>query len=74
MNNIGGGVVGAHAGIRIEAVGSEVVCLVDVSAVTGPGVRQDHQGRRCFYVRVNNTTRMLEGPDIPAYIDGHWTK
>jgi len=27
-----------------------------------------------FFVRISNTTRMLEGPHIPSYIDGHWPK
>jgi predicted HTH transcriptional regulator len=31
IQNIGGGVVGAHVGLRIESVGSEVACLVDVT-------------------------------------------
>ncbi|MGH8952956.1 MAG: GmrSD restriction endonuclease domain-containing protein [Acidimicrobiia bacterium] len=74
VNNIGGGAVGAHAGIRLEAVGSEVVCLVDVSPSPVPVYAKTTKGDACFYVRMNNTTRMLEGPDLPAYIDGHWKK
>jgi hypothetical protein len=74
VSNIGGGAVGAHTGIRLEAVGSEVVCLVDVSPSPVPVYAKTTKGDACFYVRMNNTTRMLEGPDLPAYIDGHWKK
>lgn len=74
VNNIGGGAVGAHVGLRLEPVGSEVVCLVDVAPSPVPVYAKTTKGEACFYVRINNTTRMLEGPDIPAYIDGHWKK
>lgn len=74
VTNIGGGVVGAHVSLRIESAGSEVVCLVDVSPSPSPVFAKSTKGDACFYVRINNTTRMLEGPHIPSYIDGHWKK
>jgi hypothetical protein len=72
VNNIGGGVVGAHISWRIESAGSEVVCLVDVSLAPSPVYAKTTKGDNCFYVRINNTTRMLEGPDIQNYIDGRF--
>jgi predicted HTH transcriptional regulator len=74
VNNIGGGVVGAHVSLRIESAGAEVVCLVDVSPSPSPVYARTTKGDACFYVRINNTTRMLEGPHVPSYIDGHWKK
>jgi hypothetical protein len=74
VQNIGGGVVGAHVGVRIESVGSQVVCLVDVTPSPTPVYARTIKGDACFYVRINNTTRMLQGPDIPSYINGHWQK
>lgn len=74
INNIGGGVVGAHVHLRFESVGSELVCLVDVTPSPSPVYAKTTKGDACFYVRVNNTTRMLDGPDVPNYIDGHWSK
>ncbi len=74
VSNIGGGVVAAHVSLRIESVGAEVVCLVDVSPSPSPVYAKTTKGDTCFYVRVNNTTRMLEGPHIPSYINGHWQK
>lgn len=74
INNIGAGVVGSNVSFRIEPVGSEVVCLVDVVPAPKPVYAKTSKGDACFYVRINNTTRLLEGPDIPNYIDGHWRK
>ena len=74
VNNIGGGVAGAHVSLRIESAGSEVVCLVDVSPSPSPVYARTTKGDNCFYVRINNTTRMLDGPHIPNYIDGRWPK
>ena len=72
VNNIGAGVVGAHVSLRLEPVGSEVVCLVDVAPSPSPVYANTTKGNNCFYVRIANTTRRLDGPDIPTYIDGHW--
>ena len=72
MNTIGGGVVGAHVTLRIEPVGSEVVCLVDVTPAPSPVYAKTTKGDSGFYVRINNTTRSLAGLQILNYIDGHW--
>lgn len=74
VQTIGGGVVGAHLGLRFESVGPKVVCLVDVTPSPSPVYAKSTKGEACFYVRINNTTRMLEGPDIYNYIHGHWPK
>ena len=68
------GVVGAHVKLRIESVGAEVVCLIDVHPSPTPIHARTTKGESCFYVRINNTTRMLEGPHLLSYIDGHWKK
>jgi hypothetical protein len=72
MTNIGAGVVGAHVGLRIESFGSDVVCLADVTPAPAPVYAKTTKGDACFYVRVNNTTRLLEGPHIANYTQGHW--
>lgn len=68
MQTIGDGVVGANVSFRLETVGSEVVCLVDVRRAKDPVYAKTTKGAACFYVRVNNTTRMLEGPHIQSFI------
>ena len=60
--------------MRMEAVGAEVVCLIDVTPAGSPVYAKTTKGDNCFYVRINNTTRQLEGPDIVNYVGGHWTK
>ena len=72
VNRIGAGIVGAHVRLRIEPAGSKVVCLIDVEPSPSPVYAKTTKGDNCFYVRINNTTRMLEGPHIVSYIGGHW--
>ncbi|MCY4368315.1 MAG: ATP-binding protein [bacterium] len=72
VNTIDAGIVGAHVRLRIEPVGSKVVCLIDVEPSPSPVYAKTTKGDNCFYVRMNNTTRMLEGPHIVSYIGGHW--
>ena len=73
-NNIGAGTVAAHVDIRTESVGAELVCLVDVTPSVSPVYAKTTKGNNCFYVRINNTTRMLEGPELVAYTGSHWNK
>jgi hypothetical protein len=73
-NSIGGGTVGALVSLRIEPVGSEVVCFVDVKPSSKPVFAKTTKGDECFYARMSNTTRMLEGPALVDYIEQHsWT-
>ena len=72
INTIGGGVVGALVNSRIEAAGSEVVCLVDVKTSSKPVYAKTTKGDKCFYVRSGNTTRMLDGPEIVDYVKERW--
>jgi hypothetical protein len=72
VSTIGGGVVGANVRLRIESDGAHLVCLVDVSPSRTAVYAKTTKGENCFYVRVNNTTRLLEGRDIQTYISDHW--
>ena len=74
VNSIGAGTVAAHVNFRIESVGSELVCLVDVTPSGSPVYVKTNKSNHCFFVRINNTTRMLEGPNIMTYTDEHWRK
>ncbi len=73
VQNIGGGVIAAHVGVRIESGGSALVCLIDVTASPSPVYAKTTKGGDCFYVRISNTTRLLGGPEIQSYIASHWT-
>ena len=72
INSIGGGTVGALVNLRIEPAGTEVVCLVDVEPSSKPVYAKTTKGDQCFYVRISNTTRMLEGPELVTYVDQHF--
>jgi hypothetical protein len=49
-----------------------VVCLVDVEPSSKPVYAKTTKGDQCFYVRISNTTRMLEGPELVTYVDQHF--
>ena len=72
INSLGGGTVGALVNLRIEPAGTEVVCLVDVEPSSKPVYAKTTKGDQCFYVRISNTTRMLEGPELVTYVDQHF--
>ena len=72
INTIGGGVVCSLVKSRIEAAGSEVVCLVHVKPASKPVYAKTTKGEKCFYVRSGNTTRMLDGPEIVDYVKERW--
>ena len=74
IDKIGAGTVAAHVSFRIESVGPELVCLVDVTPSGSPVYAKTTKHDHGFFVRVNNTTRLLEGPNIMTYIGDHWSK
>jgi hypothetical protein len=72
VSSIGAGVVGANVKLRIESDGSHLVCLVDVAPSGAATYAKTAKGDSCFYVRINNTTRLLEGREVQVYISEHW--
>ena len=51
--------------------GSQVV-LVHAPPSSEPVYAKVSKGDRVFYVRVNNSTRVLEGPDLVGYVKQRW--
>jgi hypothetical protein len=68
IDKFGGEFVCALVSKRIEAAGSEVVCLVDVKPASKPVYAKNTKGEKCFYVRSGNTTRMLDEAEIVDYV------
>ena len=66
VQNIGGGVVGAHVRLRIESVGSEVVCLVDVAARPGPSTPRPRRATPASTSGSTTQRGCSKGPHIPA--------
>ncbi len=57
---------------RVEPWGGVDVCRVDVPASSRP-VRATTSGMRdVFFVRMNNSTRVLAGDELDAYVADRW--
>ena len=63
-----GGAAAMNASIRFEAVQELTVCLVDVSPTSAPVFADTFKGNHRFYVRNNNSTRVLEGQELITYV------
>lgn len=72
MNALGHAAVAKLVTIRFEPVEEQVVCLVDVSPASRPIYANTVKGDDVFYVRVNNTTRILTGAEMVDYIKEHF--
>jgi len=68
ITKIGTGLISSFVSLRFETVGAEMVCLIDVKPSNASVYAKTLKGEHCFFVRMSNTTRMLEGPDIQEYI------
>ena len=65
---VGGGAVSAYTSSRFEAVGDKMVCLVDVKPSSVPVYADSIKGDEVFWVRANNSSRMLQGRELELYI------
>lgn len=67
-----GGSASARVRIAIERMDSEQVCVLNVPPSPEPVYAKISKGSHVFFVRTNNSTRVLEGPDLVSYIKGKW--
>ena len=61
--------------ISIETVKDLEICVVEVERSPDPVwlLKAEKSGkRRVFYVRISNSTRELQGPDLVSYIRKRW--
>lgn len=72
LENALGGAAAMLARIRTEAVDGQTVCLVDVRPSASPVFARTSKADGVFFVRNNNTTRFLAGPDLVAYLRDRW--
>ena len=72
INNIGAAETGSCVSFRLENKNDNDICLVDVQHSMTPVYAQTTKGKHGFFVRMNNTTRLLEGPEIQKYIESTW--
>ena len=60
------------AKIQLEAVNGVQVALVRVTPAPEPIYAKVSKGDRVFFARVNNSTRVLDGPDLVGYVKQRW--
>jgi len=58
--------------IRFESADGEMLCVVDVDRAPEPAFLSADGGRQ-FYVRVGNTTHMLDAEEAVSYVLSNWT-
>lgn len=61
-------VAAARCRIRFETVDDFTLCMVDVQPSSRPVYATTDKGKDVFFVRTGNTTRVLEGPYLVAFI------
>ena len=67
-----GSLASTMAKIQLEAVDGVQVALVHVTPSPEPIYARVSKGNKVFYARVNNSTRILEGPDLVGYVKQRW--
>ena len=67
-----GSLASTMAKIQLEDVNDTRVALVHVVPAPEPIYAKVSKGDNVFYARVNNSTRILEGPDLVGYVKQRW--
>ena len=67
-----GPVASARTKIQLQTVEDSVVCLVHVPSAPEPVYAKVSKGEKVFFVRMNNSTRVLSGPDLVSYVKERW--
>ncbi len=62
----------AHVSVSFEAVDGHDVCRVDVKPSPEPVFVTNDKGDADLYVRLNNSTRLLNTSDALKYVRQHW--
>lgn len=60
------------AKVRLEAVDGVQVALMEVAPSPEPVYARVSKWNRAFFVRVNNSTRILDGADLVGYVKQRW--
>lgn len=62
----------ARARTHAEAIAPQPVCTITVSPSPEPVYAKTSEGDQVFYVRVNSSTRILQGGDLISYVKHRW--
>ncbi|MHA1250872.1 MAG: GmrSD restriction endonuclease domain-containing protein [Candidatus Helarchaeota archaeon] len=58
--------------LRFETVNENIVCIVNVKKNSSEPVFVKFQGKKEFYIRFGNSTRLLDSEETYKYIYEHW--
>ncbi len=72
ITNSLGPLASTMAKIRLQAVDGVHVALVHVTPSPEPIYANVTKGEKVFFTRVNNSTRILDGPDLVGYVQQRW--
>lgn len=67
-----GSLASTQASVQLQDVDGAQVCLIHTRASREPIYAKVSKGDQVFFVRVNNSTRVLEGPDLVSYVQSTW--
>lgn len=73
IGNAMGPLAATMAAVKVHTLGDREICLAEVQASPDPIHVRTSKKARTFYVRVNNSTRELEGPDLVGYVIKRWS-
>lgn len=68
-----GSLASAKTRIEVQQVDGVSICLVHIPKAPRPVYANTSKGDHVFYVRMNNSTRILEGPDLVSYVNDNWS-
>jgi len=72
LNNVLGPTATSKVSIGFERFPDGTVCRVDVRRGTGPTFVRGGKGEADLYVRLSNSTRLLNTADALEYVSSHW--
>lgn len=67
-----GGAAASLVKVRVEEVEGQEVCIVHAEPSPAPVFAKVSKGEQVFFLRINNSTRVLEGADLVAYVRQRW--
>jgi len=72
LNNLLGPTATSNVSIAFEEFPEGTVCRVDVQRGAGPTFVRGGKGEADLYVRLNNSTRLLNTADALDYVSSQW--
>lgn len=68
-----GGTAVSRTSIRFETIEEATVCLVDCKPANEAVFANTTKGKHVFFVRSNNSSRVLEGDELLKYVSSRWS-